>query len=136
MKKGFWSNLIQVEVVNAITGEVHKGYMRELSSRRLKKWLEFHNHRAQVEQIYLSPKTTLAALTEEEIKEFPILIKLRKYQVPYLIEASRLDAIIRKRQTLAFNLKTVDNLKYLETVAAKKEKVMKLFDALKKNKKK
>ena len=134
IKKGVLSNLIPVEVVNAITGEVAKGYMRDLSLRKLRKWLEYHNHRAQVEQVYLSKKNTLSHLKEEDLKDFPILIKLGKYQVPYLIDRSTPDLIIKGRQTVMFNLKTADNLKYLEIIAERKTKVMKVFNKIKRNK--
>lgn len=131
IKKGILSNLIPVEVVNAITGEVSKGYMRDLSLRRLKTWLQFHNHKAFVEQLFLSPKITLANLKEEDAKDFPILLKLGKYQVPYLIDRIRFSLIIKGRQTYALDLKTADNLKYLEIIAEKKPSVMKLFKRLK-----
>src|SRR5579864_6096376 len=65
VKKGVLVNLIPVEVVNAITDEISKGYMRELSMRRLRKWLGFHNYRAQVELVSLTPKSTFRHLTEE-----------------------------------------------------------------------
>jgi hypothetical protein len=136
VKKGILVNFIPVEVVNAITGEVAKGYMRDLSIKRLRRWLEFHNHRAQVEQVYLSAKATLRHLPLEEVKDFPVLIKLGTYQVPYLIAQSHLSLIVRGRQTVTFDLKTVDNLKYLETIADRKRKIMKLFKKIKKAKKK
>jgi hypothetical protein len=136
VKKGILVNFIPVEVVNAITGEVAKGYMRDFSIKRLRKWLEFHNHKAQVEQVYLSLKSTLHHLSAEEVKDFPILVKLGTYQVPYLIAQSHLSLIVRGRQTITLDLKTVDNLKYLETIADRKAKVMKLFHKIKKGKKK
>jgi len=135
VKRGLLVNYIPVEVVNAITGEVSKGYMRDLSIKRLRKWLEFHNHKAQVEQVYLSNKTTLQHLSEKDIKDFPILIKLGRYQVPYLIDHARADIIVRGRKTVTLNLKTVDNLKYLETIADRKSKVIRLFNKIKKTKK-
>jgi hypothetical protein len=138
IKTGVLSNLIPVEVVNAITGEVHKGYMRDISLRKLRKWLGHHNSRAQVEQVSIPPKSTFKFLNKKDggLKEFPILIKLGKYQVPYLIEHVRLDIVVRKKQTFAFNLKVVDNLKYLELVAEKKVETIKLFNKIKKAKKK
>jgi hypothetical protein len=131
IKKGILSNFIPVEVVNAITGEIAKGYMRDLSIKKLRKWLSYHNHRAHVEQVYLSPYTTLFNLKEADIKDFPILIKLGKYQMPYLIENVRPSIPVRNRNTVAFELKISDNLKYLEIVARKKRKVMALFNKLK-----
>lgn len=138
VKKGILINYIPVEVVNAITGEMHKGYMRDLSSRKLRKWLGHHNSRAQVEQVFLQPKTTFATLSvsTDGLKGFPILIKLGSYQVPYLIEYAAFDSLVKKKQTFVFNLKVVDNLKYLETVAENKDTVMKLFNKIKKAKKK
>jgi hypothetical protein len=136
IKKGILTNLIPVEVVNAITGEVSKGYMRDLSTKKLRQWLGYHNHKAQVEQVYLSPKMTLAHLDTTELMDFPILIKLGRYQVPYLIDHTKQDAVIRGKQTVAFNLKTADNLKYLEIIAERKGYIMKLFKKIKKAKKK
>lgn len=138
IKKGVLSNLIPVEVVNAITGEVHKGYMRDISARKLRKWLGYHNHRAQVEQVSIPLKSTFHLLHKKEdgLKEYPILIKLGTYQVPYLIEHVRLDIEVRNKQTFAFNLKVADNLKYLELVAARKVEGMKLFNKIKKAKRK
>ena len=136
VKKGYLvTNLIPVEVVNAITGEISKGYMRDISLKKLRKWLGYHNHRAQVEQIFLSPKITFSHLTEGELKGFPVLIKLGKYQLPYLIARSWHSLIVRKRQTFSFDLNTVDNLKYLETIADRKGKIMKLFNKIKKARK-
>jgi hypothetical protein len=138
IKKGLLSNFIPVEVINAITGEVSKGYMRDLSITRLRKWLAYHNQRAQVEQVSLSVNSTFAHLNRKAgaLNDFPVLIKLGKYQVPYLIDRVSLSALVKHRQTFTFNLKTVDNLKYLEMVAGKKAEVMKLFKKIKKAKKK
>jgi hypothetical protein len=138
VKKGLLINLIPVEVVNAITGEISKGYMRDLSAKKLRKWLGFHNQRAQVEQVALSPRSTFYALINDkhptDIKDFPILIKLGTYQVPYLIEQARSIITVKDKQTVTFELKTVDNLKYLQLIADKKPKVMVLFKKVKKRK--
>lgn len=136
IKKGILTNLIPVEVVNAITGEVAHGYMRNLSVTKLRQWLSYHNHNADVEQVYLSEKMTLSHLTDHEKVNYPVMIKLGRYQVPYLIEKVRPSEIIRGKQTVMFELKTIDNLKYLETVAKRKAVIMKLFKKLKKAKKK
>jgi hypothetical protein len=138
IKRGTLTNLIPVEVVNAITGEVTKGYMRDLSIRRLRKWLALHNYRAQVELVYLSKKSTFFKLNKQPngLFEYPILIKLGTYQVPYLIENVRLFTPKKGKPVIMLDLKTVDNLKYLELIAEKKKDVMKLFNKIKKAKKK
>jgi|SRR5579864_130764 len=135
IKKGVLTNFIPVEVVNAITGEVAKGYMRDLSIRRLRKWLSYHNYRAQVEQVFFSNKNTLHHLSPKEIENFPILVKLGKYQVPYLISSTRSSLIVRGRQTITLDLSAVDNLKYLETVADRKSMMMSLLNKIKRTKK-
>ena len=138
IRKGLLFNLIPVEIVNAITGEVHKGYMRDVSIRKLRKWLEFHNHRAQVEQVSLPVKSTFYRLNKKEdgLKELPVLIKLGRYQVPYLIDHVGVFFVEKGKPTITFNLQVVDNLKYLETVALKKTSIMKLFNKIKKAKRK
>jgi hypothetical protein len=136
IKKGNLTNLIPVEVINAITGEVAKGYMRDLSVRKLRKWLELHNYRAQVEQVSVPKRSTFYKMNVDDFTDFPILIKLGTYQVPYLIDYAAKHSIVNGRWTAEFNLKTVDNLKYLEIVASKKETIMKRFNKIKKTKKK
>jgi hypothetical protein len=135
IKRGILFNLIQVEVVNAITGEVVIGYMREFSVRKLRRWLELRNQRAQVEQICIPARSTLSRLSEFDKTNYPVLVKLGNYQVPYLIDNTRPDAIIKGKQTTCFNLKIVDNLSYLELIANRKEAVMKVFNKIKKSKK-
>jgi hypothetical protein len=136
VKKGILTNYILVEVVNAITGEVAKGYIQGSSIKKVRQWLSYHNHRAQVEQVYFSPKNTFSHFSPGELKNFPVLVKLGKYQMPYLIFASSLGPIIRGKQTVTLNLNTVDNLKYLETIADRKTKMITLFTKIKKAKKK
>lgn len=131
VKKGLLTNFIQVEVVNAITGEISKGYIQASSVKKLIQWLGFHNHKAEVEQVFFSKNSTFAHLDHEQLKELPILIKLSKNQFPYVI--THVITTLDKRNKIVHTLKlnTVDNLKYLETVARRKPEIIKVFNKIK-----
>jgi hypothetical protein len=136
VKKGILTNFVQVVLVNAITGETAKGYIQANSIRALTRWLGYHNHRAEVEQVALKPNSTFDELTPGELKNLPILIKLGKYQFPYIIDSVYSSYTPKHKILFTFRLQTVDNLKYLEMVAARKEEVMSLFNKIKSKRKK
>ena len=136
VKKGILTNFIPVKVINAITGEATNGYIQAASARKLINWLGYHNHKADVEQVYFPKNSTFAHLSTAQLQGFPILIKIGKYQFPYIISIPLNEYDMKKKRLLFFlRLQTVDNLKYLETIVNRKEEIMKVFNKIKQLKK-
>lgn len=114
-------NKVKVEIINAVTGEKTTAYAIEDSKRSLKKWLRIRNIRAQFESMLLSPKSSWFNFTKEEWENFPIIVKMDDYEVPYVIDHIGEKIIIKNKTTCSLYLRVADNIDYLSIISAKKK---------------
>lgn len=122
---------VQVDVVSAVTGEVSKGFMREASSKKLKKWLSYHNIRAQVERMIIPLKSSWARMTDDQWSGYPIIIRVGSYKAPYVVNHISPGVTVKRTTFRTLFLKSVDNISYVEAITVKKKMAQGLVLAIK-----
>ena len=112
---------VKVEIINAVTGEKTTAKSFEETPAKLKKWLKLRNVRAEFTDMLLKKRSTFFKLTEKEFENYPVIIKVGTYKVPYLIRHIR-DRVSRKgKVSCTVLLETVENVDYLSILSEKKE---------------
>jgi hypothetical protein len=114
-------NEVKVEIINAVTGEKTTGKTLEDSPAKLKKWLKLRNIRAEFTDVLIKKNSTWSKLPEEEFDNYPVIVRVGSYKVPYVIAHVRDRVTFKKRTTCTFLLATIDNVNYLELINEKKE---------------
>jgi len=134
---------VTVIIVNAVTGEQTTAKSYETSRLKLKKQLMLRNVRAQFTEMIIHKNSIWDKMTEEEFKDYPVIVKVGNYQAPYLINYIGSKLLVGNKTQCTLYLKTVDNIDYLSIISAKKEllgdalsKVKPVKKAKKKKKKK
>jgi hypothetical protein len=130
-KKDDQDPYISVEVVSAVTGEVTKALACEESRRKYIKWLSYRNSRAQLDEVILPVNSTWFKMLDDAWKDYPVIIKVGEYKAPYVIDHVSPKVVERDRTYVSLYLKTVDNIQYLEDIAAKKEMSQELLEIVK-----
>jgi hypothetical protein len=114
-------NRVKVEIINAVTGEKTTAYAVEDSKRALKKWLRVRNLRAQFDNMVLKPNSSWFNFTEEEFKDFPLIVKVGEAQFPYVLDHTGERVTIKNKVTCSIYLRAADNIDYLGIVSNKKK---------------
>lgn len=112
---------IQIEVIDAVTGEKTNAKAFEQSASKLRKWLKLRNVRAEFKDVLLKKKSTWFKLTDTEFIDYPVIIKVGTYKAPYLIKRVQDRVVRRGKVTISIQLETTDNIDYLGILSAKKE---------------
>lgn len=114
-------NKVRLEIINAVTGERTIAYSFDDSKRALKKWLRLRNLRAQFDNMTLKPNSSWFNFMESEWSNFPVIVKVDDFEVPYLIDHVGEKITIKNKTTCSVFLKTTNNFDYLGVVSAKKK---------------
>jgi hypothetical protein len=114
-------NQISVEVINAVTGEVTTAKVFEESVAKLKKWLKLRNMRAELVGVIIKKNSTWSKLSETEWEDYPVIIKVGTYKVPYIVSHVKDTTVFKGKTTCSMLLSTTDNIDYLELINEKKE---------------
>jgi hypothetical protein len=125
-------NQVKLEVINAVTGETTTAKAFEESKAKLKKWLKLRNIRAELTEMLLKKNSTWFKFEDEEFEDFPVILKIGSYKVPYLVRHVKDRKTFKGKTTCTVLLETTDNVDYLEILSTKKE----LLEKGKKKKKK
>ena len=112
---------VKVEVINAVTGEKTTAKTFEDSPAKLKKWLKLRNIRAEFQEMLLKKHSTFFKLNDEEFENYPVIVKVGNYKVPYIIAHITDRVTYKGRATCTVLLQTTDNVNFLEVIAEKKE---------------
>lgn len=112
---------VNIEIINAVTGEKTTARANEESHAKLKKWLKLRNLRAEFVGMVLPKNSTFSKLTDEEFKNYPVIVRVGTYKVPYLIDHIRAKFSTGKKITCNVFLKITDNLDYLQIIDEKKD---------------
>lgn len=127
---------IKVKVINAVTGEETTARTQETSVAKLKKWLKLRNIRAEFTEMHIKKNSTWFKLTDGDFENFPVIVKIGSYKVPYVISYIRDRETHKGRTTVRVLLSITDNVDFLAVLSQKKELLEKKFWADKKRSKK
>lgn len=119
-------NRVQVEIISAITSERTKAWAVEESMAKLKKWLKIRNVRAEFEDMVISPKSVWALLSEDQWKDYPIIVKVGSYQTSYVVDHVGELHLTKSKSCVTVYLRVVGNVDYLSLINAKKQMVAKI----------
>jgi hypothetical protein len=112
---------IKVSVIDAVTGNKTSGFASDESKAKFKKWLKMRNVRAEFTDVILKKKSVWFKLDDMEFIDYPIIIQVGNYRVPYLIKRIS-DRKTRKGvTTIKIQLETAENIDYLAILSEKKE---------------
>lgn len=122
IKRAEWQpHQVKVEIINAVTGEKTTAKTFEDSPAKLKKWLKLRNIRAEFQDMLLKKHSTFFKLTDTEFENYPIIVRVGSYKVPYIIAHIADRVTYKGKTTCTVLLQTTDNVNYLEVIAEKKE---------------
>jgi hypothetical protein len=122
----------QVKIINAVTGEETTARAYDDSPTTLKRWLKMRNLRAQFADMVIFKNSIWAQLSDEEIKDYPVIVKMGKKQYPYLIDHIGDRLTFGKKTTATVFLKTVENINYLSVIAEKRALLSNIAKPIKK----
>lgn len=130
---------VAVDIISAITAEKSRAWAVEESSAKLKKWLKIRNVRAEFEDMIIAPKSVWSLLSDEQWKDYPIIVRVGTYQTSYVVDHVSERHLTNGKSCVTVYLRVVGNVDYLSLINAKKAMVAKLREehktASKKNKK-
>jgi hypothetical protein len=112
---------VQIEVIDAVTGEKTSAKAFEESATKLRKWLKLRNVRAEFTNVVLKKKSTWAKLDDMEFIDYPVIIKVGTYKAPYLIKKIDSRFTFKGKTTITIQLETTENIDYLSILSEKKE---------------
>lgn len=120
-RKKFVSKKVKIELIDAVTGQKTTGLSFEDSKIKLKKWLKFKNVRAEFTDVLLKKTSSWFKLNSLEFFDYPVIVKVGTYKVPYIIKYIENRKTVKGKTTCTVKLETVENLNYLAILNEKKE---------------
>lgn len=110
----------KVKIINAVTGEETIAKAYDDTPTTLKRWLKMRNVRAQFADMLIKKGSTWSLITAEDMKDYPVIVKVGHSKYPYVIDHMGDYLTIAKKTTATVFLRTVDNINYLGIIDQKK----------------
>lgn len=121
-RAGKWSpSSTSIKIINAVTGEITTAKSKDDNPTTLKRWLKIRNMRATFQEMLIKKNSTWSRLLDDEFKNYPVIVKLGRYQVPYIIEHVGDRLTYNGKTTCTVFLETTDNINYLSIISEKKK---------------
>ncbi len=120
-KSKSFQNEVRIEIIDAVTGQQTSAKAFEESTAKLRKWLKLRNVRAEFTGVILKKSSAWFTLPDEAFIDYPIIVKVGTYKVPYLIKRVQDRKTLKGKTTITIQLETAENVNYLSILSAKKE---------------
>lgn len=111
-------DVFTVHVYSAVTGEKWNARVKNDSKRKFQNDMKAGS-RIILDTLHLPINSSVRAFTEEEWKQYPILVELGKCKVPYVVHQARLMPMGKRLICMMF-LNSIDNISYFQAIITRK----------------